>query len=95
MSCPNCEIDLSCPCKNCVGYRRERGEFKALLWEWIDNETMQCPICGFYAHANIWEDWDFYLYDKAREKLSKNQGMYIFEAIKKWRNKQSQIEKQN
>lgn len=88
MSCPNCEIDLSCPCKNCVGYRKKKGKFEALLWEWIDGETMRCPICGFTHNANFWEEYDFYLYDKERGMISKSQEEFIKSNIQAWRDQQ-------
>jgi len=85
MACPNCEIDLSCPCRNCVSYRNKNGKPHVLNWEWLTGEIMMCPICGFTDHANFWEEYDFYLYDKERGKLSPGQEEFIIERITQWR----------
>jgi len=58
MTCPNCDVKLECPCSNCQGYREKRGEIATLLWEWYDSETMMCPLCGFKAHADYWQDYE-------------------------------------
>jgi hypothetical protein len=85
MTCPNCQIELKCPCSNCSGYRLKNGRVEALLWEWVDGETMRCPVCGFTHLADFWEDYDFYLYDKERGKLSDRQEEFITSNIENWR----------
>lgn len=71
MTCPNCHINLECPCKHCQVRRLRRGEIATLLWEWTDGETMRCPACGFTAHADAWEDYEFTKYDEYLELVER------------------------
>ena len=55
MSCPDCKIELHCPCSSC----KERNDGK-LRWINVRNkiEQIKCPTCGFIASMSFWEDWD-------------------------------------
>jgi hypothetical protein len=65
--------------------QKKKHEFEALLWEWLTDEIMMCPICGFTEHADFWEDYGFYLYDKERGELSPGQEEFIIERLTRWR----------
>jgi len=81
MTCPNCGVELDCPCSNCQGYRKRNGKISTLLWEWVDGETMMCPVCGFSASADYWQDWEFNEYDKARGAYSEIDEKYLTEHL--------------
>lgn len=74
MSCPNCKIQLECPCENCQKWRKKDGKVEVLLWEWIDGETMGCPICGFTEHADIWQDYELEEFDESRRRGNEEKG---------------------
>jgi len=66
MACPDCKKELVCPCKSCIEGRGE-GEFD--MWIWLeDGETIKCPLCGFEAHADYWQDYEMKEWYKKREK---------------------------
>lgn len=48
--CPNCKKELNCPCEHC-----NNPEPK---WIWIDGELIKCPLCGYTAHADEWEEFE-------------------------------------
>lgn len=50
MKCPKCRVELYCPCKTCMAREKQKN-----VWEWI-GEYVKCPLCGYMAHADIWED---------------------------------------
>jgi hypothetical protein len=81
MTCPGCKIKLECPCRNCRYHRKKEGKIAALAWEWVDGNTMRCPICGFTHLADFWEDYEFYKYDKERGELLPGQEEYIMKEI--------------
>ncbi len=58
--CPKCGGAKHCPCKAC----RERGFTKPddIVWKWIDGEAIQCGHCGWTAHADVWEDYEYEYY---------------------------------
>jgi hypothetical protein len=87
MTCPNCEIELKCPCKSCQKRRKDRGEVAALLEEWPGNDLIRCPVCGFTHTMDFWEDFAFYQYDKTRGALLPEQETRIKTEIEKWRAK--------
>jgi hypothetical protein len=87
MNCPNCEIELKCPCKSCQEHREKQGEIAALLWEWVDGDTMRCPICQFTHRSYFWDYYEFYLLDKQRGSLHHGQEEFIKQEIEKWRAK--------
>ncbi len=72
MTCPNCHIELECPCKNCQRWREKEGKIATLAWEWIDGETMRCPICFFEARADVWQDHSIeqFLMEKGTDSLA-------------------------
>ena len=85
MACPNCKIELECPCRNCQEWRERGGEVAALVEEWVDGNTIRCPICGFTHNANFWEAHEFHLYDKERGDLYPEAEKQIEQEIQKWR----------
>jgi len=53
--CPDCEIELCCPCDSCG--ERNRGKLKD-IWKNNDKGILQieCPNCGFTASMEFWTD---------------------------------------
>lgn len=55
--CPECNGDLACGCKSCVG--RERGRLKEI---WLRAENIvECPECGYKNSIDYWEEFSFFL----------------------------------
>ncbi len=65
MNCPECNLDLQCPCTNCVSYFGTDRDC------WIDTkeevtpvgktekvsiEVMKCPKCGYFNTPDGWLD---------------------------------------
>jgi len=63
-SCPDCGVELSCPCKSCA--ENTKGKLKEI---WQENKEgifqIKCPKCGFTASGDYWLDIDV-------EKAKKN-----------------------
>jgi len=69
MTCPNCKIELACPCHSCITHRKEKGKMVFLLEEWFTDpetgtELVRCPICGFTQTFDFWEDFAFKEFEK-------------------------------
>jgi hypothetical protein len=69
MPCPNCNTDLKCPCDACIAYREKQDIPEPLTEIWIpDTENLngdfwiKCPVCGFTATSDDWEDLETRLY---------------------------------
>ena len=68
MTCPRCNVELACPCSNCKKWRAKEGKPEPLTEVWQENgEICECPICGFEAHLDYWEQFAFYQYDIEQE----------------------------
>jgi hypothetical protein len=62
MKCPKCNVDLQCPCPSCRS-REPPGLHESDHYKWrADGEIIECPNCGFAAHADFWLD------EKEKEK---------------------------
>lgn len=46
--CPECKIELTCPCPSC---KDRQPEVKK--WLWLDGETPTCPDCGAYVEELV------------------------------------------
>lgn len=56
MSCPKCNGEQHCPCRNC----KERNAGK-VVWKWDETgEIISCGHCGYTLHADDWLaiDWE-------------------------------------
>lgn len=56
MNCPECNIELYCPCNFCQKARKDKT---VVLWKWINGEFIKCPNCGYVAHADKWENIEY------------------------------------
>jgi hypothetical protein len=63
--CPECHTDLVCPCGSCRK-GRVADLYKGVEWVWIGGEVIQCPVCGFSAHADRWMDFEWQDYASRR-----------------------------
>jgi len=55
MICPECNIDLACPCESCKGWENNKPK-------WISKDhngihIMKCPVCGFWHTEEYWMDF--------------------------------------
>ena len=60
MYCPNCNVELFCPCRNC-----KDGNKGKIKWKWTGGDYIKCPKCGFLAHCDHWQAKGWY-YEKGK-----------------------------
>lgn len=65
MNCPQCArpAHVVCSKPSCTCYKRvPTGELPLIVDH--ENDTEQCPYCGFTAHVDTWEEIDMKQLDR-------------------------------
>lgn len=64
MKCPKCKSELNCGCNSCKKHSPDKIN-KMILHN--DDESEECPVCGFRQHIESWADEEYEQYTQIKE----------------------------